>query len=69
DWPDDTVSTTRERLEGLGPKEIHATAQAILQPERLTWVVVGDLAQIEAPIRAMDFGSVTILDPDGAVIR
>jgi zinc protease len=69
DWPDDTVSTTRDRLEGLGPKEIHATAQAILRPEQLTWVVVGDLAQIEAPVRELDFGKVTILDADGAVLR
>ena len=69
DWPDDTVATTQDRLSALGPKDIHATAKAILQPDQLTWVVVGDLSEIEAPIRKMDFESVTILDADGAVVR
>ena len=69
DWPDDTVATTQDRLSALGPKDIHATAKAILQPDQLTWVVVGDLAEIEAPIRKMDFESITILDADGGVVR
>ena len=31
----------------------------------MTWVVVGDLAVIEAEVRALEFGEVRIVDVDG----
>ena len=36
-----------------------------IDPNAITWVVVGDLAKTEAPIRALNLGEVTILDADG----
>ena len=32
------------------------------------WVVVGDLAKIETPVRALNFGEVTVIDADGNAI-
>jgi len=31
----------------------------------MTWVIVGDLKQIEAPVRALNLGDVQVLDADG----
>jgi len=31
----------------------------------VTWVVVGDLKKIEAPMRALGLGEVTVIDADG----
>ena len=35
----------------------------------LTWIVVGDLGQIEAPLRALALGEVSVLDAEGEVLR
>jgi hypothetical protein len=40
-----------------------------LAPARLTWVVIGDLAKIEQPVRDLKLGAVTVLDADGDTIR
>ena len=42
-----------------------AEAAATIDPATLTWVVVGDLARIEGPVRALGLGEVTVLDADG----
>ncbi len=33
---------------------------------RLTWVVVGELSRVEAPVRAMGLGEVIVIDSQGA---
>ncbi len=35
-------------------------------PGQLTWVVVGDLSQIEEPVRALGFGEVRVLEDEPA---
>jgi zinc protease len=52
-------------LTALTPADVNASAAKLIKPDALTWVVVGDLAKIEKPIRAGNFGEVTILDVDG----
>ena len=44
------------------------SAGKLVHPDALTWVVVGDLAKIEKPVRALNFGEVTMLDADGKVV-
>jgi len=34
----------------------------------LTWVIVGDLAKIEAPVRALKLGDTQVLDVDGQIV-
>ncbi|HEY0659780.1 MAG TPA: pitrilysin family protein [Lysobacter sp.] len=62
--PDDYVFRRKAEIEGLTPEQVAAAAKAI-EPDALTWVVVGDLKQIEQPVRALGFGEVTVLDADG----
>ena len=48
---------------------VNAAARNLINPDAMTWVIVGDLAQIEAPIREMGLGEVTVLDVEGKVLR
>jgi len=62
--PDDYVFQRKAEIEAMTPDVVLEAAKTI-DPDRLTWVVVGDLTQIEHPIRALRLGEVTILDADG----
>ncbi len=41
------------------------SAAALIKSDSLTWVVVGDLKKIEAPVRALNIGEVSVIDADG----
>jgi predicted Zn-dependent peptidase len=62
--PDDYVQQRKLRIENMSADAIHAAAGDI-HPEGLTWVVVGDLSKIEAPVRALNIGEVSVVDTDG----
>src|SRR6185295_3630754 len=55
-------------LAKLTPADVNASSGKLVHPDALTWVVVGDLAKIEKPIRALNFGEVTVLDADGKTV-
>ena len=63
--PDDYWNNYAELVSGLDVADVNSAAKRLLQPERLTWVVVGDLSVIEADVRAAGFGAVRIVDVDG----
>lgn len=64
DRPDDWVFERKRRVEALTLEQVNAAA-ATLDPSALTWVVVGDLKRIEAPLRALKLADVSVLDADG----
>jgi zinc protease len=64
-FADDYVRTLKTRLEQQREADIRALAKELIQPERITWVIVGDLRQIEQPVRKLGLGEVKILDADG----
>jgi hypothetical protein len=63
-WPDDHVVREQQRIETMSLDEVRAAAQT-LDVDALTWVVVGDLEQIEPQVRALELGEVVVLDADG----
>lgn len=67
DRPDDYVFKRKAQIEALTPEQVKAAA-ATLDPNALTWVVVGDLKQIEEPVRALKLGDVQVLDADGQAV-
>ena len=67
--PSDYYNTYRERIAALRPEDIAGVAREKLTPNALTIVVAGDLANIEAPIRALNLGPVEVWDADGNVVR
>ncbi len=62
--PDDYIQTFKARIDNMPNASIRAAA-ATLVPAGLTWIVVGDLSKIEAPVRALNIGEVSVLDADG----
>jgi predicted Zn-dependent peptidase len=68
-WPDDYVRTLKSRLEAQTDDGVRTAAHASFDPDRLTWVVIGDLETIEQPVRALGLGEVRVLDANGKVIR
>jgi len=62
--PDDYVTRHAAEIKALTPEQVAAAATAI-DPDALTWVVVGDLSKIEQPIRDLKLGEVTVIDADG----
>jgi zinc protease len=63
--PDDYWSNYAELVAELDVAELDAVTKRMLKPDRLTWVVVGDLDVIEGEVRSLGFGDVRILDVDG----
>ncbi|HVS24538.1 MAG TPA: pitrilysin family protein, partial [Gammaproteobacteria bacterium] len=63
--PDDYWSRYAELVSRLTVGDVDAAAKRVLAADRLTWVVVGDRAAIEAKVRALNFGEIAIIDADG----
>ncbi|MFZ5661137.1 MAG: M16 family metallopeptidase [Pseudomonadota bacterium] len=62
--PDDYILRYKARNEAMTPQDAQAAAKT-LDPNALTWVVVGDLKTIEQPVRALNLGEVKVIDADG----
>jgi zinc protease len=69
DRPDDYVRTLQARLQAQTTAGVRQAAAQAFRPDSITWVIVGDLSKIEAPIRELGLGSVQVLDADGNVLR
>ncbi|MGA0587957.1 M16 family metallopeptidase [Dyella sp. KRB-257] len=63
--PDDYVQTLKARTEAQTDAEVNAAAKEVIHPNRLTWVIVGDLSKIEPPLKKLDLGAMRVLDADG----
>ena len=63
--PDDYVQTLKSRIEAQTDAEVNAAAKEVIHPGQLTWVIVGDLAKIRAPLEKLDLGAMQVLDADG----
>ena len=42
--------------------QVQEKAQTYIKPDQWTWLIVGDLAKIEAPIRALNLGEVKVIN-------
>jgi zinc protease len=67
--PLDFYATYGPRLAAMTPADISAVGRGRLTPAAVTVVVAGDLATIEAPIRALNLGQVEVWSPSGDRIR
>lgn len=65
---DDYVFTRKAAIEAMTPAQVAQAAKGI-DPAALVWVVVGDLQQIEAPIRALELGTVKVIDGEGELVK
>lgn len=67
--PFDYAESSAARIEGVSMADIMTAAEEIVATDQLTWVIVGDLAQIESAVRALDFGTVEVWDAFGNKVR
>ncbi|HEX2080150.1 MAG TPA: pitrilysin family protein [Longimicrobium sp.] len=63
DAPLDFYTSYRERLSSVDLAQVNAAARRLFHPERMIYVLVGDLRAIEAPVRALNLGRVEVWDP------
>jgi zinc protease len=69
DRPDDYVQTLKSKLEAVTPAAAETAIKEIVNPAAMTWVIVGDLGKIEAPVRALKLGDVQVIDADGNPVK
>ena len=67
--PDDYVQTFKQRIEAQKDAAVEAAAKEVIRPDALTWIVVGDLKEIEQPIRELGIGEVKVINAEGRVVR
>lgn len=67
--PYDRAASSGARLAAVTLDQVHTVARQTYDPGRLTWVVVGDLSKIEAPVRALNYGPVEVWDVYGHKLR
>jgi zinc protease len=67
--PDDYWNAYVPQVEQLGSTQLENAAMRLVKPQALTWIVVGDLARIEEPLRRANLGVVRVLDGNGRVVR
>jgi zinc protease len=63
--PDTYYSDYPARIQALRVKDVQDAAKQIIKPNTLVWVVVGDKAKIEAPVKALGWGDIHYVDADG----
>ena len=69
DRPDNYVETLKQKTDAITVDQAQAAAKEVIHPDKLTWVIVGDLKKIEKPIRDLKLGKVEVIDADGKVIK
>jgi zinc protease len=67
--PDDYFQTWPERVKNLKREDYDAAAKKVLKPQSLVWVVVGDRAKIEAGVKELNLGTLSVVDSDGAPVK
>ena len=66
--PEDHFNTLTRKTLAVTPDEANALARKLIQPDHLVWVVVGDLAKVEAGLRELNLGEVRKLDLNGNLV-
>ena len=66
--PDDYWDRYPELVGAVSVEATNAVGRTELQPDRLIWVVVGDLAAIEEDVRALQLGDLDLMDVDGRLL-
>ena len=63
--PEDYYNSYTATALALTPAQLNALAARVVLPRQPVWIVVGDMSKIEAPIRALNLGTVRRIDVEG----
>jgi zinc protease len=67
--PLDYAARLTESFEALRLQDLQSAAEDVVQPDALTWIIVGDLAQIRDQIEALEIAPIEIWDDNGQPVR
>ena len=65
DLPFDYYERYVSLVRSLDDADLRQAATQLVNPQALTWVIVGDVAKIEQQVRAQNLGLIIRLDADG----
>jgi zinc protease len=66
---DDYYRTYGDDIDSLKLSEVRDAANKIIKPDRLIWLVVGDLEKIESGIKELGLGAMNVVDADGKPVQ
>ncbi|MCA1248111.1 pitrilysin family protein [Massilia sp. MS-15] len=66
---DDYWSKYAANVRALTPQQLGAASGKFIKPDEAVWMVIGDLRKIEAGVRSLGWGEVTVVDADGKPLR
>jgi len=64
-YPDDYYANYAKNVRSLDEKALADAAKVFIRPDEIVWLVVGDLAKVEAGVRELKLGDVIRLDTSG----
>jgi zinc protease len=67
--PEDYYNTYTATALALTPAQLNGLAGRVVLPRQPVWIVVGDMSKIEAPIRALNLGTVRRIDVEGKPLQ
>jgi zinc protease len=67
--PENYYNTFTEKALSLTPEQANALAARMIMPDKLVWVVVGDMGKIEKSVRDLKLGEVRKIDVDGNLLK
>jgi zinc protease len=67
--PENYYNTFTEKALALTPEQANALAARSIMPDKLVWVVVGDMGKVEQGIRELNLGDVYKIDVDGNLVK
>ncbi|RZA28387.1 MAG: insulinase family protein, partial [Lysobacteraceae bacterium] len=66
---DDYWSKYASNVRALSAEQLAAASGKFIKPDETVWMVIGDLRKIEAGVRSLGWGEVSVVDADGKPIR
>lgn len=67
--PLDYAATLTERYGALTIKDLQTAATDFVHPQRLTWVIVGDLSKIRAQVESVNIAPIEVWNDDGQPVK
>ena len=67
--PNSYIFDYEKQMRNLSYEAVRSAAAELISPDSLTWIIVGDLKEIETKIRALNMGEVKILNSSGEMIE
>ncbi len=67
--PDNYVATLKSRYEAVTLENMQGAAEQVINPDSLTWVIVGDRSEIEPALLDLNIAEIELMNADGKTIE